>query len=359
MKLIFEAARTIRAQPVASVVTGLIVAGVCIAILSTTGQTVRAERQVLSRIDAAGTRSIVILDSKGTAGMTPDVVDRLARVSGVQWVIGLGPATDVRAAGNPGGNPAAVRELHGEIPPEINIDRLPIESGNALVGADAQTTLGLELPVGGVVSGTGSLAVVGAFRATDPLDFLNRGLITRPSGTESNIRSAHILVESPSHVVPVTDAALMLIAAQDPSSIEVETSEALAAIRSAVEGELGRYGRQLVTFILTTGLVLTGLNVYSSVTTRRRDFGRRRALGASRSTIILLISTQTFMTAVVGAIVGSASTAVGMKLLAGEATDVRFSIAIIVLSVFAAVIAAVPPALVAAYRDPVRVLRVP
>ncbi len=92
-------------QPVSSVVTGLIVGAVCGVILSTTGQTVQAEQQVLSRIDEAGTRSVTITDTNGAAGIRPDAVSRISRISGVEWVIGLGPAQDVRAAGIPAGNP--------------------------------------------------------------------------------------------------------------------------------------------------------------------------------------------------------------------------------------------------------------
>ncbi len=359
MRLLIEAARSAVAQPVASIVTGLIVAGACAAILSTTGQTIQAEQQVLSQIDAAGTRSVVISDTQGTAGITKDAVDRVSRISGVEWVLGLGPATDVRAAGNPGGNPAAIRPIHGHLPTQITASGLRIDPGSALVGPQAQTTLGFETPVGGVTTDTSGLAVVGSFRAEDPLLFLNRSLITRPDPDDMSIRSVHILVETPDQVGQVTDAALMLIAAQDPTSIGIETSETLAQVRAAVQGELGRYGRQLITLVLGAGLILTGLNVYGTVTTRRRDFGRRRALGASRSTIITLIAVQTFLTAALGAITGSIITAALLQRLTNNATDLRFATAITILATFAASLAAIPPALIAAYRDPVRILRVP
>ncbi len=359
MRLAGEAVRSAGAQPVSSVVTGLIVAGVCAAILSTTGQTVQAEQQVLSRIDAAGTRSIVISDTQGSAGMTADAIERIGRLSGVEWVIGLGPATDVRAAGNPGGNPAAIRIVHGALPAQVTTTGLPIEPGKALVGPDAQTTLGLELPIGGATSEDGGVAIVGSFRADDPLDFLNRSLITGPGPDDTNLRSIHILVATPDQVAQVTDAAVGLIAAQDPTSVGVETSETLAQIRAAVQGELGRYGRQLITLVLAAGLILTGLNVYGTVTNRRRDFGRRRALGASRSTIVTLIATQTALVAATGAIIGSAVTAAIVQRLTSNPPDLRFTSAIIILATIIATLAAIPPALVAAYRDPVRVLRVP
>ena len=359
MKLLVEAIRSAVAQPVSSVVTLLIVAGVCAAILSTTGQTVQAERQVLSRIDEAGTRSIVIADTTGAAGISSASVDRISRVDGVEWVIGLGPATDVRAAGNPGGSPVAMRAVHGPLPHQIETQGLEPTAGLALVGPVAQSTLGLQVPIGGVVTDEGDVAVVGRFRAEPPLEFLNRGVLTRPDEENSEVRSLHILVESPSRVAQVADAARMLVGPDDPTALAIETSETLAQVRAAVQGELGRFGRNLVTLILAAGLVLTALNVYGAVSSRRRDFGRRRALGASRPTIVALVAFQTGFAAVLGALLGAIASGFAVVRLTGQPPDVRFTIAIVILAILVAVIAAIPPAVVAAFRDPVRVLRVP
>ena len=58
MKLVIESARTALAQPVSSIVTALIVAGVVAAILSTTPATIRAVT-----IDETGWASAVRADS--------------------------------------------------------------------------------------------------------------------------------------------------------------------------------------------------------------------------------------------------------------------------------------------------------
>ncbi|GIU91811.1 MAG: hypothetical protein KatS3mg011_0717 [Acidimicrobiia bacterium] len=356
MKLVLEALRSAVAQPVSSAVTALIVAGVCAVILSTTGQTVQAERQVLARIDEAGTRSIVISDTNGAAGLTTEAVDRIARIAGVEWVIGLGPATDVRPAGNPGGDPAAMRPIYGDLPPQIHTNGAAMGPGRALVGPEAAQTLGLELPFGGGVTNQGDVAIVGSFTADDPLAFLNRSLLTAPA---TQLRSIHILVERPSLVGKVADAALMVLAPADPTAVAIETSEALAQVRAAVQGELGRFGRNLITAVLAAGLVLTGLNVYGAVSGRRRDFGRRRALGASRPAIITLVCLQTSLSAILGAGIGSTGAWLALYRITGLPPEPRFGLAIAVLAVLTAVAAALPPAVVAAFRDPVRVLRVP
>ena len=157
----------------------------------------------------------------------------------------------------------------------------------------------------------------------------------------------------------LTDAALAVLDPADPTSVGIETSEDLALVRAAVQGELGRFGRQLVTLVLGVGLVLVGLNIYGAVTTRRRDFGRRRALGATRTAIVGLVTLQTLVVATIGAALGSAIGMVIIQRWTATTPDPAFTTAIATLAVLAAAVAALPPAILAAYRDPVRVLRVP
>lgn len=220
MKLIGEAVRSAISQPVVSAVGALIIGGVCAAILFTTGQTVAAEQEVLARIDEAGTRSIVITDATGGSGLTPSAVSRIEQIDGVEWAIGFGPATDVRAVGNPGGQPAAVRRLYGELPPQLGAYTANLSAEEALVGVLAQKTLGMLAPYGGVAGNT-TLVVVGGFSATDPLQFLNSSLVAGADET-GNLRSIHILVTEPRLVVPVSQAALSVLAAEDPTGIAVE-----------------------------------------------------------------------------------------------------------------------------------------
>lgn len=358
MRLFGEAARSALAQPVSTIVTALIVAGVCAVILSTTGQTVLIERQILAQIDAAGTRSIVISDSAGDAGMTREAVERINRISSVEWAIGLGPAMDITNAGIPGGTSSAIRTIYGGIPPAIEVTGRAPQKGEALVGPEAQRLLGLQAPSGGA-HGAVTVAVVGGFQAAEPLAFLNRSLITPPGPDESTVRSIHILVEDSSQVTDTTRAALLLLGADNPISIQVETSQALAQVRAAIAGELGTHSRRLVAIVLASGLILTALSVYGAVNSRRKDFGRRRVLGASRITVVILVALQALLAAVIGASVGTLATAIVLTQASGQPPDPAFSAAVTSLALIVTTVAALPPALVAAYRDPLKVLRVP
>lgn len=357
-----EAVRMALARPVSATVTGLIVAAVCAVILSTTGQSVQAERQVLARIDDAGTRSVVIADTTGTAGIHAAAVDRIGRLSGVEWALGLGRAVDVHAAGIPDGRPAAVRTVYGTLPGEVATSGWDETPGTVLVGPDAQTTLGLDMPAGGVVGGDDiDYAVVGRFHAEDPLTFLNRSLLAAPDPADPDpaVRTIYVLTRKPEDVGPVATAAAGLLDPEDPTSVGIQTSKTLADIRHAVQGELGRYSRRLVVVVLAVGLVLVGLNVYGSVTATRRDYGRRRALGASRPDIITLVAVQTVAVALIGATIGSLIGGAVIWRLTNTPPDFAFTAAVATLAIIAAAGAAIPPATIAARRDPVAILRIP
>ena len=126
-------------------------------------------------------------------------------------------------------------------------------------------------------------------------------------------------------------------------------------MRAAVAGELGRFSRSLIAAVLAAGLILITLIIYASVTARRQDFGRRRALGARRGTIAGLVVTQTLIVIIIGAAAGTALTFRWTT----EPPDTGFVAAITILTLLAAGLAATPPAIIAAGRDPVHVLRVP
>jgi putative ABC transport system permease protein len=356
-----ESLRIAVAQPVASAVTAIIVAAVCGVIISTTGQTVAIERDVLRRIDDAGTRTVLVEDTQGRAALEAAVVDRIAALGDVEWALGFGLANDVRPMGLEGGAPVAMRAIFGSLPESVTATPWTARSGTALAGRDALRSLGFAAaagPVTPVGRESGDTGVVGWMRAEAPLESLNRTLVTVPAEGEAVIRLV-VLAESADVVPQLASSIRSLLDPADPASVAVQTSDALVQVRAAVRGELGTFGRNLVTIVLGAGLILTALNVFGSVTARRRDFGRRRALGASRLDIVMLVTVQTIAVAVAG---GAAGSVVGMVVVTralGAAPELDFVAAVIVLAVLAAAIAALFPALLAAYRDPVRILRVP
>lgn len=359
--LLAEAVRMALSAPVTSIVTAVIVAATCGVIVSTTGQTVAIERDVLSRIDDAGTRTIVVEDTEGRAELQPDAVDRVAALAGVEWAVGFGLTSDVRAAGLDGAPAVPMRGYVGELPALVLTTAWHQRPGTALAGAEAVQALGFETAAGPVESVADSeppVAVVGWLTAEAPLEFLNRGLLT-VADPEATVVRIIVLAESAEDVRRLAGAVSAVLDPADISSVAIRSSDTLVQVRAAVQGELGTWGRNLVSLVLGAGLVLTALNVFGAVTTRRRDFGRRRALGASRLDIIILVTTQTVLTAVVGAATGVLVGTAVVRQILGILPEPDFGLAIAKLAVIATAIAALPPAIIAAYRDPVRILRVP
>lgn len=361
--LVSEAWSEMMSLPVRSVITGLIVAAVCGVALATTGQTVQAEAQVLSRIDEVGTRLVVLTDVDGQAGILSRSVERVSHLSDVEWVVGVGYASDVSVVGLPAGNRVPMRSVHGTLPDDVVTGYGEWPPGTGLAGVDALAVLGLEHPAGGLVrADSGELiAIVGWLTASGPLSFLRDVVAVAPAGGDGGekLRATYILAEDASKVDALSDAALAVLEADRPQSVRVDTSETLGQIRAALQGDLGQFSRRLVILILGVGLVLVALSTYGSITARKRDFGRRRAVGARRADIAVIVTAATIMAATVGALVGSTVGSILVWRWTSAPPDLSFTIAIAYLAIASAAAAAIPPALVAAYRDPLKVLRVP
>ena len=91
---------------------------------------------------------------------------------------------------------------------------------------------------------------------------------------------------------------------------------------------------------------------------RRKDYGRRRALGASRSFIISLLLTQTALLALVGSIIGAILATAILLIMGDPLPGIPFTAAVTVLAILASALGAVIPAIVASRREPIRELRV-
>jgi putative ABC transport system permease protein len=150
-----------------------------------------------------------------------------------------------------------------------------------------------------------------------------------------------------------------VLAVDDPTKIKVTTSESLATLRALVQGQLGSFGRSLVIVIFALTAVLVAAILYGLVMLRRRDFGRRRALGASRGLIVGLLLTQTAFLSLIGASAGTVIALISLKVTGDPLPGLEFLIALDVLAIVVGVLAALVPAIVASRRDPLKELRVP
>lgn len=360
--LIREAAATARSQPVASALTVLMVVGMIVAVMLTTGRTVAAEQQVLASIDSAGTRSITVR-AEPSAGITSDVLDRLGHLDGIEWAGAFSNAIDANNALNPDGMRVPSRYAYG-----ANFDTLNIRSDSPLPGELAYAStlamdqLGMIDDSGAITLTTGmSYGVAGTLTVPDflaPLQPLV--LIPQPAaaGTEP-VTIIIVIAETPELVAPVSESVLSVLAPTDPTKVSMQTSEALAQLRALIQGQLGSFSRGLVLAITGLTGTLVAILLYGLVMMRRKDYGRRRALGATRGLIVTLLVTQTGLLALAGISLGTAASLLILAVTHSPLPGLAFTTALAILALVAALVAALIPALVASLREPIRELRVP
>lgn len=357
--LLREALASARSSGVASTLTVLMVVGMVLTVMLTTGRTVGAEQNVLGSIDDAGTRAITVR-AEQAAGIDTGVLERIRTISGIEWVGAFSTAQDVTNTRVPGGRGVPARYLYTEHPAALGLPTVPMD-GAAYASDAALERLGMPDGTGTVTLADGRTRTV-ASRLNTP-DFLTglEPLLVLPAGLQERAPLAVIIVvaQRPDLVAPVSTAVVSVLDAEDPTKVTVSTSETLAQLRSLIEDQLGSFSRGLVIALLTlTGALLTVI-LLGLVVLRRKDFGRRRALGATRGFIIALILTQTSILALLGTAVGSTTATVILLVSGDPLPGLTFTVGLAVLTVLTALLASFIPAVLASTRDPIRELRVP
>lgn len=115
-----------------------------------------------------------------------------------------------------------------------------------------------------------------------------------------------VLARDAASTGPATQRVLSILRPQDPTKLIVETPQSLAPVQQEVADDLGDFSRGLLLGVLTAGASLIAVIVLADVLLRRADLGRRRALGATRTVITLIVAGRVIVPAVLGAGLGSA-----------------------------------------------------
>lgn len=359
-KLVVEAVASARSQAVTSVLTILVVLGMVLAVMLTTGRTVASEQQIIGSIDATGTRAIVV-DAGAGSGLTSSVLGRLSEIEGIEWAGGFSQATDGTNARIPGGAKAPIRYVYTDHPERLGLpaggtqhDVLAWASDRGFEALGMKDLVGTVALTNGAVIGTG-----GTLRTPDYLKDLEPLILVPGSGSESEIALLIVVADAPELVKPVTEAVVSLLGVNDVTGIKVQASEELLELRALIQGQLGSFSRGIVLVMLAITGALVGIILFGLVMLRRRDFGRRRALGATRSFVVAMLLVQTLVLAVAGSVFGMVTSCVILLLNGDPLPSLEFGASLLVLSLGTTVLAAVVPAVVASRRDPLHELRVP
>jgi putative ABC transport system permease protein len=347
-----------RSQPVATLVTALMVAGMCMGVLLTTGRSVGAEQAVMQSIDDAGTRSIVVR-ADPDAGLDSSVIERLHGLQGVAWSGAFGVSADVRNASIGSGQAVPVRTVWSNDLEVLGVLREVGPAPEAWASGRALEVLGTTAAAGGLIDSAGaSYPIRGEMHVPAYLSQLEP-LVIVPGDTEGTVTTLVVVADHPEDVGAIADAVSGILGVTDPTKVSMATSERLVTLRSIIEGQLSGFGRGLVLVVLSLTALLVAVVLYGLVLLRRKDFGRRRALGATKALIVGLLLMQTAIIAALASIAGCLVALIVLAAGRDPLPDLAFVVALIVLAVSLSTVASLVPALAAARRDPLYELRVP
>lgn len=354
-----EAVASARSNVVGSIAVVLVVASLCATVLLTTGRAVGAEQQVLASIDDASTRSIIVR-AQPDAGVDTDVLSDLAHIDAVTWAGGFSAATDVRNEAIPGGTPIPLRRVWTTDPRHLGLPEGQTAADAVRASPAALDALGMD--TGGITSDQGDdHPVVGSLTMTDELTPLEPvALVSSPLPAAAEPVAILVVVVTAAHdVEPVRETLISLLAVTDPTTITVTTSDDLVLVRDAVSGQLRGYSQTLIFGALGLTVVLVAAVQTGVIMLRRKDYGRARALGATRGLVALLVLAQSTLLAGLGAVLGGILAMAALAVTEQPLPGAQFVAAVVVLTLGVGTVAALAPALVAARRDPLTELRMP
>lgn len=358
--IVVEAARAAWSAKIPAVLIALVAAAMSVMTLITVGQQAATAANAQARLVEAGARTLSVTDTLDNGYIFTDSVRAVAHLSTVETAVALSmPFDTFNGSVGQGGRLVPAWRLIGSMGEAVTLvrGRWP-QPGEALISETAQQQLGLSDPVGFLETTHGDqFPIVGEFAAVPPFDDLSSGALIAGSADTPG-RQLRVVVDDISDVQATQQVVLATLAPPDPASVSIQSPSGLAETATALSHDLSTSGRTLMLIILAAGAFFVAAVVFADTLIRRRDVGRRRTLGATRGDVAALVSARAIIPAGIGGAAGAVAgwlTAAGY----GHAPPVSFSIAVAMCTLVTTAVATLPPALIAARRDPVRVMRTP
>ena len=350
-----EAMASALSQRLQTLITALVVAAMCVAVLLTAGLTAATRQAVLSAIDDVGTRTITVT-ATANAGLDTDILNQLGSIADIATIAAFGPAMDATNPAAPR-TPVAVRALW------TDPTNLAIPSGGEQAWASDQALRDLGMPdrIGNLRTSRGAeILVAGRFSPPEQLAGLEP-LVVVPTHTTSPQPIAVLVITTTdaAAVAPVAEVVGSLLRDLPADKVKVATSQQLAQLRGVIEADLQGRSRDQVLMIIGAAGVLVATVGSVMAMLRRKDYGRRRALGASQALIVALVLVQTAIVGAASAVIATLACTVALAIKSVPIPGLEFITAVPVLAVATAIVAAAAPAALAANRDPLTELRVP
>lgn len=359
--LLREAWATTWAAKVSSTLIAVVVAAMCVASIVTVGRSAAAAAEVAARMEQAGARRLTVIDTRAGEFVNERTRAVVQGLSTVETAVALGAPFDaVNGLVGPGGTRVPVWPVIGD-PAKVGTlvrGRAP-QPGEALVSVSALRSLSLEHPVGVLATPDGlqQFPIVGAYAALPPFEDAAAGaIVAAPEGTPG--RELRVVITDVTAARASVSSILGVLSPPDPQGVQIESPTGIAQTAQDLNAQLSGFGRTLLLLILGAGGFFVAAVVLADVLVRRRDLGRRRTLGITRSDLVRLVAARALIAAVLGASAGCVAGGLANG-FTGSPTPADFVVGIGVLACLVAAIAALPPAAYAARLDPVRVMRTP
>ncbi|MBB5598070.1 ABC transporter permease family protein [Neomicrococcus lactis] len=357
-----DALLRLRRPLVPTIVSIFIVFAATLAIFATTGLAMASQQRALDNINSPEGRLITITDSQGSAGISTESLRLISSLEDVEWVFGMGPATDVHNLNVSDGEIVQARRVFGDFPPVIDSPvAMNLKDGQAVAPVEVLRKLGMADDVGTVSSRTLTGDIAGQFHAESPLTALNKNVLVVSDGKSSgsNIMTLWVSVKDVRSLEMTSKAVMETLVSTQPEKLRVTMTSELARLSQDVQNEMASTARQTVTGLLLASALLLSAVQFGRVSGLAKDIGRTRALGGSRSAVVAQILINAGLSGVLGAFLGIVAGSILTLMLAGGIPSFGFSVGVGILMVLAAIFGSIPPAVRAAYMDPVKILRVP
>jgi len=366
VKWLREAVRSVSSRRVSFLGQVVLFAGMVTALVLVTLQNEGERARLTKEFERAGTIRVEVSAQDERAGLDWRLATVLSRVSAVQSEIAFRNATDVRPiAVAMVASPVSFRSL-AVLGRTNNRDAAWLDQlrpDRPLMGTRAATAFGAEGGLTRVQESSGAvLATYGLLLVPAPFASLNGEVVMRESASEAALGTyarISVIVRNPSELRSVQHLVESLLAERPPGSVGVAIPTDLLELERQLTTTGSSAARRLVVGALLGLGILVGIGNTIVLGTRRRELGRRRALGATRSTIVMLLVAESVVVSLIGTAV--ASVVLGVMAVTVNTASPRWAVGLDAawLSVVAAAIGSVAPALRAVLVDPVEALRIP
>ncbi|GAB3756078.1 hypothetical protein GCM10027591_05250 [Zhihengliuella somnathii] len=351
------------ANKTTTLLVALVLAATSLVTITTVGRSAAAMDTLHDRLESAGSRTLVIRDIDNNNYVTATVADLVSSISATQGVTTTTRAIDlVNGALGSGGTVVGAWGIREGMQDAVTLTsgRWP-QPGEALISESARERLQLDGAGGWVQAASHrtqlSLSVVGTYAAKDHVSDITDGIVF-PAASNEPVSTIFIVLDGPEAARSVQAAVVGIIAPRELADLRIESPISAAELQSQLVGDLANYSGSLLAGLLLGGGFLAGIVCFADTLVSRRDIGRRRALGATRSAIVQLIVLRILIAAGGGLFIGLLTGWLASRWL-GFHVPPSFAAGLAVLSLLIAGAFATAPAVYASRQDPLRELRTP